>query len=145
MNVFFQDKYKLSQRVTWTIIGLCSLPLLLNLIGVDFGTITSALNPYKITRFVQLEQEEGVREILLGRNFHTIFVAVSIAIAFLTAILAFIDFRIRGEVSTPIVGIALFCSGLLDLFHMMVATQVIEIPNQQFYVTSYTWFFCRTF
>src|SRR5207245_7860124 len=127
------------------IIGICVFPVLLNLIGIDFGTVTSALNSYKITKFVEMEREEGVKDILLGRNFHTIFVSISISIAFLTGILAFIDFRIKGDVSTPIVGIALFCSGLLDTFHMLVSTQVIEIPHQQFYITSFTWFFCRTF
>jgi len=145
MDALILDRYKIAKPILWIIIGICVLPLLLNLIGVDFGTVTSKLNPYKITKSIELEQQEGVKDILLGRNFHTIFVAISIAIAFLTAILALIDFRIKGDVSTPIVGIALFCSGLLDLFHMLVSTHVIEIPHQQFYITSYTWFFCRTF
>src|SRR5258705_12351361 len=103
--------------IAWVIGGVCVLPLLLNIFGIDFGTVTRGLDPYKVTRFAEIANEEGVRDILLGRNFHTIFVSISIAIAFLTAILALIDFRIKGDVSTPIVGTALFCSGLLDTFH----------------------------
>src|SRR5437764_78456 len=103
MNFLFQDKSKISKLVLWLIIGVCVLPLLLNLIGVDFGTVTSSLSPYRITRFVMMERQEEFRDMLLGRNFHTIFVSISIAIAFLTAILALIDFRIIGDVSTPIV------------------------------------------
>src|SRR5688572_24068674 len=102
MNVFAQNKSRLSSPAVWIIGGICVIPLLLNLFGIDFGTVTKGLNPYKITRFAEIESEEGVRDILLGRNFHTIFVAFAIAIAFLTGILALIDFRIKGDVSTPI-------------------------------------------
>src|SRR6185436_19016791 len=56
-----------------------------------------------------------------------------------------IDYRIKGDVSTPIVGIALFCAGMFDTFHILVSAQVIHVPSQQFYVTSFTWFFCRLF
>src|SRR4051812_28498216 len=121
-------KYHISEPVVWAIMGVCVLPLLLNFIGIDFGTVTSKLDPYKITKFVEIESQDDIRDILLGHNFHTIFVAFTISIAFLTAFLTFIDFRIKGEVSTPIVGIALFCAGMLDTFHILVSTQVIHVP-----------------
>src|SRR6185436_7651264 len=40
---------------------------------------------------------------------------------------------------------ALFCSGLFYTFHILVATSLIHVPDQQFYLTSFTWFFCRMF
>ena len=98
-----------------------------------------------MAKIQEYERQSELKDFLLGRNFHTIFVSFTIAIAFLTVLLSFIDFRIKGDVSTPIVGIALFCAGLLDTFHILVSTQVIRIPDQQVYLTAFTWFFCRMF
>lgn len=119
--------------------------MLLNVTGVDFGFISSKIDPYKITELYQFEQQTYLQEILRGRYVHTIFVSISITISFLTILLAFIDYRIKGELSTPIVGVALFCSGLFDTFHVLSATQIIHTQSQQFYLASFTWFFCRLF
>lgn len=139
------SKYNIPDRVLWVICLVCLLPLLLNLVGVDFGTVTSKISPYQMTKIAEYERQSELKDFLLGRNFHTILVSFTIAIAFLTVLLSFIDFRIQGDVSTPIVGIALFCAGLLDTFHILVSTQVIHLPGQQIYLTAFTWFFCRLF
>ncbi len=139
------SKYNISKPVLWLIGIVCLLPLFFNLAGVDFGTVTSKLNPYQLTKITEFEHQEEIRDFFLGRNLHTIFVSITIAIAFLTIVLAFIDYRIKRDVSTPIVGIALFCAGLLDTFHILISTQVIRVPDQQIYLTAFTWFFCRLF
>lgn len=138
-------KFKVPDRIVWLIAAVCAMPVLLNIFGIDFGYIGDKLDPYKITQLYQFEQETALQEILRGRYVHTIFVSISITISFLTILLAFIDFRIKGELSTPIVGVALFCSGLFDTFHVLAATQIIHTQTQQFYLTSFTWFFCRLF
>ncbi|MEO8086918.1 MAG: ATP-binding protein [Bacteroidota bacterium] len=138
-------KYNIPKSVLWLIGIICVLPVLLNIMGVDFGTVTNKLDPYQLTKISEYEHQSGLKDFLLGRNFHTIFVSFTIAIAFLTVILAFVDYRIKRDVSTPIVGIALFCAGLLDTFHILVSTQVINVPDQQIYLTAFTWFFCRLF
>jgi nitrogen-specific signal transduction histidine kinase len=116
-----------------------------NLLGVDFGSVLNQIDFFKVTKLVQLEQQSDIQQVQRGRNVHTIFVSISIVIAFLTVILAFIDYKIKQEPSTLVVGVALFCSGLFASFHILVSTQLINIPDHQFYVTSYTWFFCRLF
>jgi signal transduction histidine kinase len=138
-------KYHIPSSVVWFTGIICLLPLLLNVLGIDFGTVNSKIDPYQIAKIQEYERQSELRDFLLGRNFHTIFVSFTIAIAFLTVLLSFIDFRIKGDVSTPIVGIALFCAGLLDTFHILVSTQVIRVPEQQVYLTAFTWFFCRLF
>ena len=143
--MFSLSKYNIPKSVLWITGAVCVLPLLLNIIGVDFGTVTSKISPYQITKIQEYEHQNELKDFLQGRNFHTIFVSFTIAIAFLTVMLSFIDFRIKGDVSTPIVGIALFCAGLLDTFHILVSTQVIHVPAQQLYLTAFTWFFCRMF
>src|SRR5690348_11745217 len=139
------NKYRVSDAVVLFIGAICILPLLFNLFGVDFGFVYQQFDPYKVTHFAELEKQEGFRQFLRGRYMHTIFVAVAVAIAFLTVILALVDFSIKKELSTPVVGIALFCSGLFDVFHILVATNIVYAADNQFYVTSLTWFYCRLF
>jgi signal transduction histidine kinase len=138
-------KYHIPNSVVWFTGIICAVPLLLNVFGIDFGTVNTKIDPYQMAKIQEYERQSELKDFLLGRNFHTIFVSFTIAIAFLTVLLSFIDFRIKGDVSTPIVGIALFCAGLLDTFHILVSTQVIRVPDQQVYLTAFTWFFCRMF
>ena len=138
-------KYHIPNSVVWVTGIICALPVLLNVFGIDFGTVNHKIDPYQIAKIQEYERQSELKDFLLGRSLHTIFVSFTIAIAFLTVLLSFIDFRIKGDVSTPIVGIALFCAGLLDTFHILVSTQVIRVPDQQVYLTAFTWFFCRMF
>ena len=109
--MLFQNKYNISERIIWMIASICALPLILHIFGVNFGFVNGQLHLAMISRLIEFEKENDIQEVLRGRYLHTIFVSFSIAIAFLTIILAFIDFRIKGELSTPIVGVALFCAG----------------------------------
>src|SRR4051812_27094886 len=117
--MLFPNKYNISDAVILFIGGICILPILFNLMGMDFGFVYQQFDPYRVTHFVEIEKQEDFREFIRGRYMHTIFVSVAVAIAFLTAILAFVDFTIKKELSTPVVGIALFCSGLFDVFHIL--------------------------
>ncbi len=143
--MLFQNKYDIPDRTIWLIAGICALPFILNVFGINFGFINGHIDLSMINRLNEFEKQNDLQKVLGARFLHIIFVSISIAIAFLTIILAFIDFRIKGELSTPIVGIALFCSGLFNTFHVLVSTNLIHAPNQQFYLTSFTWFFCRIF
>src|SRR5260221_339334 len=107
--MLFPNRYNISDAVILFIGSICTLPLLFNLFGIDFGFIYRQLDPYKVTQFANIEKQDDIREFLRGRYMHTIFVSVAVAIAFLTAILAFVDYSLKKELSTPIVGIALFC------------------------------------
>ena len=142
--MLLQDKYNISDRIFLLIIAICGLPFVLHLFGINFGFVNGQLSLDMISRLIDFEKGD-LQEVLRGRYVHTIFVSFSIAISFLTIILAFIDFRIKGELSTPIVGVALFCSGIFYTFHVLVATNVVHAPSQQFYLTSFTWLFCRAF
>jgi len=135
----------LSVRLRWLVLSVCAIPVILNLFGVDFGLVNDSLNPYQISHLLEFESQRDFQDILRGRYVHAIFVSIGIAISFLTILLAFIDFRIKRELSTPILGVALFCSGLFNTFHLLVATRIISTEAQQFYFTAFTWFFCRIF
>lgn len=143
--MLFQNKYNIPEKIILWILAVCLLPIVLNIVGVHFGLVINNLSVSQVLKHFEFERQEGIVDILRSRQIHTIFVSASIAIAFLTVILAFIDFRIRGEVSTPIVGVALFCSGMLQAFHVLISTRILDMALQQYYITSFTWFFSRLF
>ncbi len=143
--MLLQNKYDIKERYIWLIACVCALPIVLNILGINLGLGNKQVSLEMITRIIDFESQKDLQSIIRGRYVHVMFVSFSIAISFLTIILAFIDFRIKGELSTPIVGAALFCSGVFYAFHVLVATKLISVPSQQFYLTSFTWFFCRVF
>ena len=139
------NRYNIPNIYFVLVSALCVLPLLMNLIGVDFGNVIDTLSPVKVVEMTELEEQPVYRDLLSGRFVHTIFVSVSIAIAILTLVLAFIDYNIRREAGTLIVAMAFFFAALLEIFHLLVATRAIVTPANSYYLTSYTWFFCRLF
>ncbi len=76
---------------------------------------------------------------------HIILVCISITLAVLTVILAYIDFYVKGDVSTPVVGIALFCASLLDVSSLMYMAKLIDISGDLTNINSFPWLFSRTF
>lgn len=143
--MLFENKYNIPEKIIWLVLILCVSPILLTIAGINFGVTENVLNPFRVMKLFEFEHEEGIVEILRGRAIHTIFVSLSIAIAFMTVILAFIDFSIKGEVSTPIVGVALFCAGMFEAFHVLISTRLIETVAAQYQITSFTWFFSRMY
>src|SRR5690349_10713252 len=111
--MLFNSKYNIPEKVIWAVLGICTLPVILNLLGVDFGTIKRALKFDEIMELTDIDNKDVLREYFRGRFIHVILACCAITIAFLTMVLAFIDYKVKRDVSTPIVGVALFCSGML--------------------------------
>ena len=143
--IFSGSRYRIPDIYIWGVSALCVLPLLMNFFGIDFGNVVETLSPVKVVEMTEMEEQPGFRDLLTGRYVHTIFASVSIAIAILTLVLALIDYNIRKEAGTLIVAMAFFCSALLEIFHLLVATRAIVTTVNSYYLTSYTWFFCRLF
>jgi signal transduction histidine kinase len=139
------SRYRIPDIYVVLVSALCVLPLLLNFLGVDFGNVVEQLSPVKVVEMTQIEEQPGYRDLLTGRYVHTILVSVSVSIAILTLVLALIDYNIRREAGTLILAMAFFCAALLEIFHLLVATRVIITAVNSYYLTSYTWFFCRLF
>ncbi len=143
--MLFNNKYTIPEKIIWLVVGICFLPVIFNLLGFDFGTLKRALRFDEVMQLADLENKNVMREYFRGRFIHVIMACSAITIAFLTMVLAFIDYKVKRDVSTPIVGVALFCSGLLYVFHLLASTSLIHTAHQQIYLTSFTWFFCRLF
>lgn len=143
--IFAGSNYRIPDSYVVLVSALCILPVLLNFIGIDFGNVVDTLSPVKVVEMTQIEEQPVYRDLLTGRYVHTIFVSTSVAIAILTLVLALIDYNIRREAGTVIMAMAFFSAALLEIFHLLVATRTIVTTANSFYLTSYTWFFCRLF
>lgn len=120
------------------------LPVFLNLLGVDFSYYLPVADLDYISTLNNIDRQNQLHYLLGGRFIHILITSASIGIALLTVILAFVDYAIKRDISTPIVGVALFCAGLLDVFHVLSSTRIIQIPDSAG-VTSFTWIIARAF
>lgn len=124
---------------------ICSIPFMLYLLGLDFNYSNKIINLSDIQTINELASNEILTPILKGKFIHTFIVSFSITIALVTTILSFVDYFIKKNASTPIVGIALFCAGMLDLVHIISADQIINYQLSDIYISSFTWLFSRVF
>src|SRR5690606_29463381 len=80
----------------------------------------------------------------MGRVFNSIWVLFSIATGVFTFILTLIDFKVKKDISAPIIGLSLFCIAILDMLHLLIAAGAITLKvnfDDSLYIT---WFLGRT-
>jgi len=138
-------KTQMPKQLSWVIIAVCVLPFLLNLLGVDFGTPGKPLDLASTHDMVEHERTDAVFHKLSGAFTHTILEWSAFCTAIFTVLLAFVHFRIRGDVTTPIIGVALFCAGCMDAFHTLAADRLIEAVADNLNLIPFTWAICRLF
>lgn len=120
------------------------LPTLLSLIGINMGT------PNQLIRAEQLEKLEapGITGLMLssmkGSFVHTIQEIVSAMAAIFVMALAFVNFRLKKEQITLVIGYAWIWSGFLDLFHILVSNKLIHC-NEPITALPLTWTISRFF
>ena len=139
------NKYGINYPYFCATILICSIPFLLHLFGFDSHLNNSFVNLSNINIINELGEQENLSPLLKGKFIHTIIVSFSITIAFVITVLSFIDYIIKKNVSTPIVGIALFCSGMLDFVHIISSNQIIHYELNNIDISSFTWLFSRVF
>ncbi len=137
--------YGISYRILFAVIFICVLPSIFNFSGVDFGIQMNPLDLDKMESSNANDQKNMLYAIFKGRFIHIFLVSISIATAFLTALLTFVDFRLSRDISTPIVGIALICACVFDIFHVLTISRFINLSPQILDITPFTWLFTRTF
>lgn len=141
----FRNKYNVPGTFIWLTFIICIIPSLLNWMGVDFGTRIHSINFQHLDQLPYTLQQREVQQFQNGRFIHIILVCLSVPIALVTAILAFVDYSIKKDISTPIVGVALLCAGCLDMFHILAATNLITLQGDQLIISQFTWIISRTF
>ncbi|HYH57318.1 MAG TPA: ATP-binding protein [Anseongella sp.] len=124
----------------------CLLPLLLNLLGVDFGVVNLYPAFEQVSELVYESQQTIVHRFLRGNFLHVILELASIITALLTAILCFVEYGMKKDISTPIIGVALFCAGMLDVFHVLVSARIVSVAaDWSGNIDSFSWLISRCY
>lgn len=122
---------------------ICLLPFTLNLLGIDFASST----PPDLSLIVQATEVTQAREImyrtLAGSFLHTILEWSAFCAAIFTVIFSLAHFKIKADVTTPILGVTLFCAGMMDGFHTLAADRLIEAVADNRNLIPFTWAICR--
>lgn len=134
---------KLPKSIIVATIIISILPFILQVTFINFGnpTITS-LSEYN---FDEINIRSFFFKRYIGVFVHLILEWSAVTIALTTAILSFVQYKMTGNTTAPIIGIALFFSGCLDAFHTLAATKIIEsfAINDNF--IPFTWTLSRIF
>ncbi len=125
------------------IITLSLTPFICNLLGVDFASNAISLDKAKMA-LAEITKNDQFHA-LKGALHHVILEWSAVSIAVIAAFISFLHYVKNGDVSVPIIGIAMLCAGFTDAFHTLAATRIIdaEAPNTDF--IPFTWAFSRIF
>lgn len=133
-------KAKLPNKLIWSIIFLCILPSALNILGINFGP---NIKSFSIPRnFIGQDIQFAVEHFqltLAGSLLLSILDWSAFWIAMFTVILAFTNFRITGDVTTPIIGTVLFCSGAMDGVRSLITYRLIKGAGESTNLIPITW------
>src|SRR3546814_16953336 len=104
LPICFLDKqvYKLPWQFVALTLFACLLPLLLNLLGVDFGVTNLYPVFEQVGELVYESQQTIVHRFLRGNFIHVLLELISITTALLTAILCFVEYSMKKDITTPI-------------------------------------------
>jgi len=138
-------KNHLPKKVVGAVIAICVLPFLLNLLGVHFD---STQQPFDVSIFPEMNKHQKLDALyhsLSGSFIHTLLEWSAFCTAIFTAVLSFVYFQIKGDIVTPIIGVALFFAGSMDAFHILISDRLIATNAESYKVMIFTWTVCRLF
>ncbi len=136
---------RIPKSMMWAVVLICVLPFFLNLLGVDFGSEGPALDLSAAARMKPHDLEDALHRTLGGSLSHTILEWSAFCTAIFTVILAFVHFKIKRDVVTPLIGVTLFFAGVMDAFHTLAADRLIEAVADNRDLVPFTWAISRLF
>ena len=147
-RAFGAHKYRRSknpQTMIWSIVLICTSPFLLNLIGIDFGNSGRPFDVQTASAMTSQAQVDAMFYRLSGAFSHTLLEWSAFCTAIFTVLLAFSHFYLRRDITTPVIGVTLFCAGAMDAFHTLAADGLIEAVAENTDLIPFTWAICRLF
>jgi len=134
------EEHRLPRVVVIAVLAICIAPFLLQWFGFDFGnaghlhTMASS-QPTLDDMFYRLS----------GGFTHALLEWTAFCAAIFVVLLAFSHYSITHDVTTPVIGIALFCAGAMDAFHTLAATRLITAVADNTDLIPFTWALSRVF
>ncbi len=139
--------FRFPKAFLYVVAVICALPYGLNLAGFDFSSEVHRFNVKELASW-DISKAALVDEMfytLTGALEHGLMEWSAVSVAALTILLAFTHFAINKDVTTPIIGIALFCSGTMDAFHTLAAMRLIDAVADNSNLIPFTWALSRGF
>lgn len=106
---------------------ICIVPTLLSVFHINLSRDTFSNS-----------QTGDITTVPIGTVYNSIWVLFGIATGIFTFILTFIDFKVKKDISAPIIGLTLFCIAILDMLHLLIAEGVVILPiafNDALYIS----------
>ena len=129
----------------WAVAAISISPFVLNLFGVDFASAKVPIDPAAFAHISTQAVVDEMHRALSGSLLHTILEWSAFCTASFTVILAFVNFKVRSDVTTAVVGVALFSAGCMDAFHTLAADRLIHAVADNRDLIPFTWALCRLF
>lgn len=125
------------------ILTLCIIPILLNLLGLDFSSSSHPITSDKINAG-QIKADD-LFQAVSGAMHHALLEWSAVSIAIIAALISVLHYKRHKDIAVPIIGMAILCAGFVDAFHTLAATRIIQAnaPNTDF--IPFTWALSRIF
>jgi hypothetical protein len=136
---------KVPKEIVWAVVGICVLPFLLNLVGINFGVTGRPFDVSQIDELTKSALTDAMHYTLAGSFIHTVLEWSAFCAAIFIVLLSFLNYSIKGNPTTPIIGCSLFFAGVMDAFHTLAADRLIEAVADNQDLVPFTWAICRMF
>jgi len=133
----------ISSPWTMIVVAICLLPFVMSQFGFSFNSVSIPLSPETLAS--GNVHADDLFAATRGASHHALLEWSSVSVALLVVMLAFAHFGISGEMTTPIIGVALFTSGIMDAYHTLAALRLIEASAPNTDLIPFTWAMSRTF
>ena len=125
--------------------AICLTPYALSLLGFNFASTASAVDLHAVADLAKHQQTEAFFAHLSGAFTHTILEWSAFCVAILTVFLAASHYFISRNLTTLVIGVALFLAGCMDAFHTLAADRLIYAVADNRDLIPFTWAICRVF
>ncbi len=129
----------------WMLLGviiICLSPSLLNTLGIDFSSPSSALD---LANATAAHPADALPYRANGEFTQALLEWSAFGIAIFIFVLAFSHYRITGNITTPVIGFALLCAGSMDAFDTLATTHLINTAAENSELIPFTWSISRGF
>ncbi|ALO36165.1 hypothetical protein CMT41_16580 [Colwellia sp. MT41] len=145
INFFYiEDEYRLPRAIVLAVVVICILPFLLQLMGADFGNAIHVPATGQASSVAQVTTDDMFYQ-LSGGFTHALLEWTAFSAAIFVVLLAFCHYSITNDITTPVIGVALFCAGVMDAFHTLAATRLISAVAENNDLIPFTWALSRVF
>jgi PAS domain S-box-containing protein len=138
-NQFLRIKSDLGIPVPYflTVFIICIIPTLFS-----FFSINILNNENQVIAFAKnIVSQASVYS--RGRIFSSVWVLFSVAVGTFICLLSFINYNVKKEISTPIIGLALLCTAVMDFLYLLIATGLIDLNINIHESIYFSWFGSR--